>query len=185
MIARAEFDRAMASAPTEAGRILALGALLSSATEDELIVAGGSAVYLHSPDLPPSLDVDLVTGDRPAAAGVLESWGFVRRHGRVWRRADLPMDVDLLVGFNGSRARAVAVDTPYGAIRIAAVEDLLIKRLIELKHWRPDPPWRVELLRQIETLVREHGDALDEDYLRRRARREQVSDVLREIRSHI
>lgn len=185
MTSRAEFDRAMASSPTEADRILALGALLSRAADDSRIVVGGSAIYLQAPELTPSLDVDLVTRARPAASKVLESWGFVRNRGRVWRRSDLPMDVDLLTDYNGSRTRAVAVDTPYGAIRIAAVEDLLIKRLVELKHWRPKPPWRTEVIRQIETLMHAHGEALDEEYLRVRARREEVDDVLREIRSHL
>lgn len=76
MTSRAGFDRAMAASPAETDRILALGALPSSATHDDLIVVGGSAVYLRAPELAPSLDVDLVTRIRPAASKVLESWGF-------------------------------------------------------------------------------------------------------------
>ncbi len=183
MTSRTEFDRAIAAARTEADRILALSALLSSATGDDLIVVGGSAIYLHAPEQTPSLDVDVVTRARPLAAQVLESCGFVRRRGRMRRRSDLPMDVDLLTDFNGSRTRAVAVDTPYGGVRVAGVEDLLIKRLVELKHWAPKPPWRTEILRQIETLLRLYGAALDEGYLRDRAHRERVTDVLGAFRA--
>lgn len=184
MTTREQFDQAMAASPTEAGRILALGALLSSAIDDDLIVVGGSAIYLHAPELRPSLDVDLVTRDRAAASETLESWGFARKNRRVWRRSDLPMDVDLLTEFNGSRSRAVTIGTPYGTVRVASVEDLLLKRLIELKHWPTEPDWRHEILRQIDVLLREHRDDLDEEYLQDRARRENVEDVLREARAH-
>ncbi len=83
-VPKAAFDAAPASAGSEAERIEFAGALLGQATGDDPIITGGSAIYLHAPGLEPSLDVD-ISCPRAKATGVVESWGFQRRSGRVWR----------------------------------------------------------------------------------------------------
>jgi hypothetical protein len=180
-VPRAEFDRAMASAKGEADRLQYLGALLGRATNSEPIIVGGSAIYLLAPSLEPSLDVDIVT-DRRAASAVVESWGFVRRSGRLWRRDDLRLDVDLLHDFRGSRRRTLLVETPYGPVRIAGPEDMIVKRLAELKHWPTAPAWRARIVEQVTVLLTDYRSRLDEPYLDLRARAEDVEDVLADLR---
>ncbi|MCI4373642.1 MAG: hypothetical protein WBG19_02660 [Thermoplasmata archaeon] len=182
-ISRATFDRAMASAPSEVERIQYVGALLGKATNSEPIIVGGSAIYLLAPSLEPSLDVDIIT-DRSSAPNVVESWGFVRRNGRVWRREDLRLDIDLLREFRGSRKRSLLVETPHGAVRVACPEDMIVKRLAELKHWPTTPAWRRRIGEQVTVLLGEYGGSLDEEYLTIRARREEVEDLLADFRKN-
>jgi hypothetical protein len=184
MTSREEFDRAMAGAATLSDRIAALGALLARDTGEEAIIVGGSAIYLHAPALAPSLDIDIVTSSS-SAARVIEAWGFVRRRRRVWRREDLQIDVDLLRNFNGSRRRARTIVTAYGPVRVAGIEDLLIKRLVELKHWPTTPTWREVLVRQIQVLLAEYSRDMDRGYLSDRARREDVVDILLDFQARM
>ncbi len=182
MITRSEVERAIGSARSKAERIEFLGALLAKATGNETIVVGGSAVEVLTAGKTSSLDIDLVTLREPALE-VVRSWGF-KPNGRVFRRADWQMDVDLLgEQFSGSRERVRRIETPYGPVDIAGPEDLLVKRLVELKHWRPSRDWRDDLIRQVQLLLSEYGSELDEDYLSFIAKRDDVVDILTDFRS--
>src|SRR5208282_2492234 len=100
-----------------------------------------------------------------------------------WRRRDWDVDLDLCgPNLSGSHARIHVIETPYGPARIAAVEDLLAKRLAELKHWPTTPAWRKDLVKQIEILIAEYGDRLDEEYLAFVTRRDDIVDVLADFR---
>jgi len=176
-------ERAVQSARSKPERIQFLGALLEKATGDPVIIVGGSAIEVYTSGRYSSADIDFVT-PRPPAVKVVELWGFVP-NGRVWRRKDWGVDIDLLGGnFTGSRKRTEIVETPYGPVRLAGVEDLLVKRLAELKHWPTSPKWRRDLAKQVEILVAEYGDEMDEEYLTFIARRDDVVDLLADFREH-
>jgi len=181
-VSREQFDRAIASARSESERILYLGALLGRAIEADPIITGGSAIYLQSPELVPSLDVDVSVVPRAPAADAIEAWGFERRKGRVWRRDDLGIDVDLVGEFRGSRRRAKIVVTPYGTIRVACVEDLIAKRLAELKHWQTGTTWRNQIVEQVTVLLADYGPEIDWIYLGSIAQRDDVVDILADFR---
>jgi hypothetical protein len=184
-VSREEFDRAIASARSESERILYLGALLGRATEADPIITGGSAIYLHAPELAPSLDVDVSVVPRTSAAEAIESWGFERRKGRLWRREDLGIDVDLVGEFRGSRRRAKIIATPYGDVRVACVEDMVLKRLAELKHWQTGEAWRDQIVEQVTVLLADYGPEIDEIYLESLARRDDVVDILADFRRNV
>lgn len=182
-IGRVEFDAALGRA-SRTNRILFLAALLGRAIEGEVIVVGGSAIDVYAEGSEPSLDVDLVTLGTPRseARAALESWGF-SQVGKNWRREDWQLEVDLRgSSFRGSRSRARRFDTPYGQALVAGPEDLLVKRLAELKHWPTSPKWREALLRQVSILLSTKDLALDEDYLDFLARRDDVTDLLDQFR---
>ena len=123
---------------------------------------------------------------RARAIEVVESWGFVPS-GRVWRRVDLGMGIDLLgETLHGSRLRPHRKETTNGSFCLLGVEDLLIKRSAELKHGHvADPNWRRELQRQIRILLAEYGNLLDEECLAFVARRDDVIDILADFLSHV
>jgi hypothetical protein len=184
-VSKEEFDRAMASARSEAERIQYLGALLGRGHGVRTHHHRGSAIYLQAPELEPSLDVDISVVPRSTAADAIESWGFERRKGRVWRRADLSMDVDLVGEFSGSRRRARVIDTPYGPVRVACVEDLIVKRLAELKHWQTAKSWRNTLVQQVTVLLSDFGPEIDDAYLASVARRDDIVDILADFRRNV
>lgn len=182
-VAKEEFDKAIASARNSAERVQIIGALLESATGEEVILVGGSAVDVYATGRQPSLDVDIVTEVRPAAT-VIESWGFERKKGRVWRREDMAMDIDLRgKNFTGSRRRIRTFATPYGPVRVISPEDLIAKRLSELKHWPTGPKWRRRIEEQLTTLLSEPG--LDDAYLAFLAKRDDIVDILADFRRRV
>ncbi|MCI4361408.1 MAG: hypothetical protein L3J91_06850, partial [Thermoplasmata archaeon] len=140
MIERARVEQALASAETHADRILYLSALLAAAIDQgvgSVIVVGGSAIEIYVSGRYVSDDIDLVAA-RPPAIRVLESWGF-RTEGRTWFHDEWKLDVDLVrdpSGYTGSRDRTREMATPFGPVRLAAPEDLIIRRLAEAKHWQ-------------------------------------------------
>lgn len=181
MLARDDVERAIRSAKSKTERILFLGALLRTATGNETIVVGGSAVEVLTAGQTSTLDIDIVTPPTPATEVVL-SWGF-KPNGRVFRRDDWEMDVDLVGNnFTGSRRQTRRFATPYGEVEVAGPEDLIIKRLVELKHWPTTPSWREDLIRQVTLLIAEYGDEMDEGYLSFVAKRDDVVDILDDFR---
>lgn len=146
-----------------------------------MIVVGGSAVEVYTAGRTSSDDIDIVTSRREAASAI-EGWGFVKS-GRIWRRKDWQTEIDLVgAKLSGSRLKVQAIQTPYGPVMVAGVEDLLVKRLVELKHWKTTPAWREDLARQANILAAEYGDKFDEEYLRFIAERDDVADVLADLR---
>jgi hypothetical protein len=176
-VSKREAEVAVASARSKPDVILYVGALLGRATGEIVVIVGGSAIEIYTSGQTSSADIDVVA-PREGSAQALAEWGF-QRAGRIWRREDWGIDVDLR-GPNliGSRERTLLVETPYGPVRILGVEDLLIKRLVELKYWPTSPGWREDLEHQVEILLAEYGDRFDESYLAFLARRDGVVDIL-------
>lgn len=164
-----------------AERNLWLGALLAKATSADVVIVGGSAIEVYTSGLYVSADVDLV-GERDAIASALERWGF-RREGRLWSRSDLGLWVDPVGRYYSGDARKLReVSTPYGPIRLASVEDLIAKRLIELKVW---PRAGTEMLGQAVALAAEYGADLDWEYITEVARRGHAGDLVPELRRRV
>ncbi|HZY91540.1 MAG TPA: hypothetical protein VFG07_02015 [Thermoplasmata archaeon] len=159
-------------------RNLWLGALIAKASSADVVIVGGSAIEVYTGGLFVSEDVDLV-GERDAIISTLERWGF-RRDGRLWSRSDLELWVDP-VGrhYSGDVRKLREVSTPYGPIRLASVEDLIGKRLIEVKVW---PRAGTQMLDQAVALAAEYGADLDWEYITEVARREHADDLLPELR---
>jgi hypothetical protein len=179
---RRKVERAVASARSKAERIAFIGALLSRATGNEAVVVGGSAVEVLTSGKTSSRDIDIVT-PREEAVRVVLSWGF-KPSGRIFRREDWGVDIDLVGGrMTGNRRLVRRIETPYGLVRIAGPEDLIAKRLTELKHWPTSPEWRRDLIRQVRILLAEYGSQLDEEYLALVAKRDDIEDILRDFRS--
>jgi hypothetical protein len=179
MITKVEAERAVASAESHTERILLLAATLTKAlgsSKDATIVVGGSAIEIYTSSQYVSEDLDLVA-PRQEAIKILESWGFARE-GRIWWRSDWKIAVDLVgPDYTGSRRRTQIIDTRLGPVRLAAVEDLVIKRLVEAKHFQSR-----EALEQALMLASEYQGRVDEEYLNEFARKEDVVDILEEAR---
>jgi hypothetical protein len=178
--ARAEVARILKSQRDTTTRDLYFCALLSREVGEQdapTIVVGGSAIEIYTEGAYVSGDIDLV-GNRTALAKILKSWGFTRK-GREWYSQDWRIAVDLVGGpggLTGSRARVRIIVTPYGPVRLAAVEDLIIKRLVSAKYWeiRSDREHAA-------ILARKYRDELDRGYLSEAAIRAEVPDEWTEL----
>lgn len=179
MTSAQDVAEALAAESATDQRILKFAALLGAEAQTDVIVVGGSAIEIYTRGGYVSGDIDLV-GSRSAIRRVLSEWGFVTR-GRVWVHEGWKLVVDL-VGevYTGDRYRLSTVVTSFGPVRLAALEDLIIKRLAEAKHWQVQ-----RALQEAALVWRAHGDALDQTYLDLQARRYEVTDILRDLRRTI
>lgn len=184
-VSRAEVEQAVTSAKTSYERVLRIGALLSVATKEPAIIVGGSAIEVYLTGSYVSGDIDVVVDRRSEAIKVVESWGFVRA-GRIWWHEDWKIEIDLLRSpYTGSREHLQTIQTPYGPVLLAAIEDLIVKRLAELKHWQNLPAREEDLMKQAELLAVEYAGRLDEGYLDALARRYDTADVLAALRRRV
>ena len=156
-------------------RVTTFLGLLARESGSRLIVMGGSAISILSEGRYVSADIDVRVGP-PGVNPVLKRWGF-DREGRHYFRKDLGLFLD--VGgteYTGDPYRMEELQTPQGTIYIAAVEDLIVKRLASAKHW-PGPQSQQEL-EQALTLWQLYANDLDREYLERQAREYHVLDLL-------
>lgn len=176
-----QFNEAIATATNGPERNLWLGALLSREVGMAVVIVGGSAIEGYTSGMYISGDVDLV-GERNSIIRGLEGWGF-RKEGRLWSRRDLNLWVDP-VGreYSGDERRLRTVTTPYGRVRLASIEDLIAKRLIETKVW---PRGGTDLFDQAVALAAEYDRDIDWEYVTRVARKGLAEDLVPELRRRL
>jgi hypothetical protein len=173
----AEVEAVLNQSGTRESRILNFAAVLARESREEVIVVGGSAIEVYTPGAYASGDIDLV-GDKDAILAVLTKWKFTE-HGRLWIRKDWRIAIDV-VGptYTGSLFRTSLTQTKYGPVRIAAIEDLLIKRLALAKHWRAKAA-----LDEAALLWKDYKERMDMNYVEECARNYDVIDILKDFRS--
>lgn len=171
---------ALRGARDPAERRLHFAAILASAAAvpvDDFIVVGGSAIEFYTVGECTTGDIGVVSREKGKLRAVLRGWGF-RREGRVWFHEELGVVVDLVRHpYTGDVTRTQILRTPHGSIRIAAIEDLLVKRLASAKHWGAEGDFGHARL--LATLYRER---IDWDYVERLASEYDVRDVLASLR---
>lgn len=170
-----------ASSPTE--RRLYFAALLGKAADlpgDDIIIVGGSAIEFYTVGEYTSGDIDIVSDHNELLRGLLREWSF-QREGRIWLNEEIGIVVDFVrPPYTGDRTKTQEISTPYGAVRVAALEDLLVKRLASTKHWK-----RKEDYDHARLLAVHYGDQMDWGYIERLAKEYHAEDVLDFLRREI
>jgi len=147
---------------------------------DDAIVVGGSAIEIYTSGRYTTGDIDLVVTVPSLPDRILRSWGF-REQGRIRYHDELAIVVDFVKPpYTGDPDRCQVLTTPYGPVRIAAIEDLLVKRLASAKHWR-----RPEDLEHAKILAVLYRDRIAWDYVAEQAARYNVEDVMANLRAAI
>jgi len=161
-------------------QIRAFAAMLATETglgPDGLTVVGGSALEIYTTGDYVSDDVDLIVEDRQRVAEVLRSWGF-KLQGMYWTSPDFRPSVQIVGRYDsGSRRLSQVVSTRYGSVRLATIEDIVVKRLIEARHWK-----RPEALAEAMLAVSRYGPDLDWEYLNEMAAKDLVADLAADVR---
>lgn len=171
-----EMGRILSETPEKHNRILVFAALLQAESGSDVIVVGGSAIEIYTRGGYVSGDID-VRAERAKVHRVLGQWGF-KDHGKLWIRQDWQIAIDVVGDrYTGDPYRATTISTPYGPVRIAAVEDVFVKRLASAKHWGVR-----EALDEADLLWKDYADKMDVVYLERQARFYNVEDLLADIR---
>jgi len=176
-----ELEAALRRARSSAERVLWFGAILGTELGQLVVIVGGSAIEVYTSGWYVSGDIDLV-GERNAVIEILERWEF-KKHGRLWSRDDLGVWVDA-VGrdYTGDTRKLLEVTTPFGKVKLASVEDLIAKRLIETKVW---PRGGTELFDQALALASEYDGQIDWEYVTKVATRDLAGDLVPELRRRV
>ncbi len=157
-------------------RRIHFAALLAKAggvSTDDFIVVGGSAIEFYTSGQYTSGDIDVVTTAPVDWARILRAWKF-EKQGRIWHSSALGVVIDFVKPpYTYDVTRTQVLVTPHGSLRIAAIEDLLVKRLISAKFWKT--PSDIE---HAKLLAVAHWDRIDWDYVRELAGQFDVADVL-------
>jgi hypothetical protein len=147
------------------------------------IVVGGQAVEIYTQGSYTTGDID-IKSPLEITEAVLKEWGFIKA-GRPWMNKELDIYVDWLgssleEGEEAEKRAAVIRVTEDLDIRVISVEDLVIDRLGAFKWWGDTDSlmWAKVLIR-----VKKSVDSLDEAYLKERANKTDLVDVLEEILS--
>jgi hypothetical protein len=176
-----QFNDAIATATNRPERSLWRGALLSQEVGTAVVIVGGSAIEVYTGGKCVSAGIDVV-GERKSIIRELEGWGF-RKEGRLWARKDLDLWVDPVGrADSGDERRLRTVTTPYGGGRLASIEDLIAKRLIETKVW---PRGGTELFDQAVALAAEYDRDIDWEYVTKVARKDLAEDLVPELRRRL
>ena len=162
-------------------RLQIFSALLTSESGlgiDGLTVVGGSAIEIYTGGAYVSGDVDYITTSREKVATALRGWSF-KDEGKWFSKKEWGLFVDVMqTTGTGSRRLTRVITTRAGPFRIAAIEDLLIKRVREAVNWQH----REEAFDQAVLLAR-YSDKVDWEYVRFYAKREgwlpQLSELQR------
>jgi hypothetical protein len=183
MVTRQEFESALSKTRSPGQRVAILGALLARESKlgQRLAVVGGSALSLYTGGAYFSKDIDII-GKRSRVTPVLRRWRFkpVGRGSRgYWVRGDLGILVDVIdrSDYVGRTEATRVQTTSHGPVRVAAVEDLIVRRLIFAKRGRT-----AELLNQAALLWVRFGPELDTEYLDYQVGYEGVADQYLEMR---
>jgi hypothetical protein len=175
-----EFRAAMITEKRPYRQMRAFAAMLAQESglgTDGLTVVGGSALEIYTEGDYVSQDIDLVARDPKRAVAVLRLWGF-RRDGMYWVSPDFRPSVQIVGKYDsGSLRLAQVVATEYGNVRLAALEDIVVKRLVEARHWK-----RPEALAEAMLAVERYGAEMDWEYVDLMAKKDGVGDLAEDVR---
>jgi len=146
------------------------------------IVVGGEALEIYTQGGYTTGDIDL-KGPKDCIEQVLSEWGFTRK-GRIWFNSDLDIYIDWLgaeldEGPEATKRTNFVVIKDDLRIRIISIEDLIMDRLNAAKWWKDEDSlmWAGVLV-EVKAALKE---PLDLQYLRQRAREDEVEELLDEI----
>ncbi|MGI0133219.1 MAG: hypothetical protein ACREDK_09090 [Thermoplasmata archaeon] len=183
MLSKREFDSAMATAAGPVEKVMVFGAVLARATRPGPVpvVVGGSAITVITGGWCVSGDIDVV-GPSVRIVPVLQRWGFRlepdpdgRRYG-VRREFGLVVDVLHRASGSGRSGPLRTFQTMYGPVRVSAIEDLIVRRLV---FWQREG--RTEYMDQAVMLRAKAGRRLDSGYIEGEIRYEKLEEAYAEM----
>lgn len=181
MTSEAELKTILARLRERDRQVLTFAAILAaeSGLGESVVVVGGSALEIYTKGGYASGDIDLV-GDSKQLQRTLLGWGF-RREARYWVHDELRIFVDIPGSYyNGEFYRTRLLTTAYGPVRLAEPEYLLVRRLAAAKYWKDS-----KALDEATLLAAELEAEIDWAYTETFAQREQVDDLLPELRRRL
>jgi predicted nucleotidyltransferase len=161
-----------------ARRSIKIAAVLAKALQEigqDPVLVGGSAVEFYTEGGYATEDIDMVAPGGPQLWNLMQDLGFKRR-GKDFIQEELKIYVEFPSDQIGPTERNDVLEIQGIALRIIAIEDLIVDRLCAYKFWKSEQDGLATLM------LMETGRA-DALRLKERAREEDVEDVLQALQN--
>src|SRR3989442_6200504 len=152
-------------------------AFLSEKLKEEgvdAILVGGQAIDLYTAGNFATSDVDLLVTNRPVTEKLLNKFGFGKETNGLWFNKDLNIVIQVIPEpYSGDPARLRKFRVKDFELRVAAPEDLIANRLDSKSNTPRDSEQAIALLKIF-------ADSIDNTYLNKVAKRDNIEEVLAE-----
>ena len=144
----------------------------------DAILVGGEAIDLYTAGNFATSDIDLLVTNRAVTEKLLNKFGFGKEANGLWFNKDLNIVIQVIPEpYSGDPARLRKFRIKDFELRVAAPEDLIANRLYSKKFWKSNPQRDSE---QAIALLKIFADSIDNTYLNKVAKRDNIEDVLAE-----
>jgi hypothetical protein len=159
-------------------KMLVLGYLTDQLEKKKqhVYLVGGQAVETYTAGQFTTGDVDITTSDSKATEKVLVNLGF-EQIGMIWLNKRVGMAVQIVGLFpNANLEKASTILAGPYKVRIIGVEDLIVDRLAHVKFFNVSGD-----LEKAKVLYTVFKNRIDEEYLRKTAKKRRIEDLLDKI----
>ena len=148
----------------------------------DAILVGGEAIDLYTGGTFSTSDIDLCVNNKGITETLLNKFGFGKEANRLWFNKDLNIVIQVIPEpYSGDPARLRKFRVKDFELRVAAPEDLIANRLYSKKFWKSNPQRDSE---QAIALLKIFADSIDNTYLNKVAKRDNIEDALAEARKY-
>ena len=148
----------------------------------DAILVGGEAIDLYTAGNFATSDIDLLVTNRAVTEKLLNKFGFGKEVNGLWFNKDLNIVIQVIPEpYSGDPARLRKFRIKDFELRVAAPEDLIANRLYSKTFWKNNPQRDSE---QAIALLKIFADSIDNTYLNKVAKRDNIEDVLAEARKY-
>ena len=146
----------------------------------DVILVGGQAIDFYTGGVFATSDIDLIVSNRSMAENLLNKFGFEKKANGLWLNRDLNIVVQLISNsYTGDLGKVRKFRVRDLELKVAAPEDLIRNRLYSLKFWQSNPQRDLE---ESVALIKLFSESLDNAYLDRIAKENDIEDALKEAR---
>ena len=144
----------------------------------DAILVGGEAIDLYTAGNFATSDIDLLVTNRPVTEKLLNKFGFGKEASGLWFNKDLNIVIQVIPEpYSGDPARLRKFRVKDFELRVAAPEDLIANGLYSKSNPQRDSEQAIALLKIF-------ADSIDNTYLNKVAKRDNIEDVLAEARKY-
>lgn len=148
----------------------------------EAILVGGEAIDVYTAGTFSTTDIDLVVDNKTIAEKLLNRFGFGKKANGLWLNEDLVIVIQVITNpYSGDRGKLRKFKVKDYEIKVAAPEDLIQNRLYSAKFWKSNPQRDME---ESIALLRIFADSIDNAYLDKIAKENDIIDYLAEARKY-
>lgn len=145
------------------------------------VIVGGNALEFYTTGFYSTSDIDIVAPGYEIIGEILEKWGF-KKEGRHFYNEELEIAIEIPSSTLEIEEMKHITEVEIDNLRvfIIGIEDLIADRLNAYKWWKSlsDREWAKRLLKQ-------KNFEIDLEYLEKKCKKEEISDVLEELKKEI